>query len=62
MATELARKKSHIKLLQQENKDQYDELVALRNDAKDHTAIVRIYLAKIDRLEAELERIKQEGL
>ena len=49
------RLQKHIKLLQDENISQWDEIVALREDAKNHNAIVRIYLDKIERLEKQLE-------
>ena len=49
------RQQKHLKVLQDENVTQWDEIVALREDAKNHNAIVRIYLDKIERLEKQLE-------
>ena len=49
------RLQKHIKVLQDENVTQWDEIVALREDAKNHNAIVRIYLDKTERLETQLK-------
>jgi len=53
------RQQKHLKVLQDENITQWDEIVALREDAKNHNAIVRIYLDKIERLEKQLEETNE---
>ena len=42
----------YVEMLQKENIEQWDEIVQLKDDAKDHDAIVRIYMAKAARLGA----------
>ena len=53
------RQQKHLKVLQDENISQWDEIVALREDAKNHNAIVRIYLDKIERLEKQLDETNE---
>lgn len=47
-----------VEMLQQENIEQWDELVQLRNDAEQHEEIVAIYLNKITRLKNERHQEK----
>lgn len=49
----LVSQRSQISMLQEENIRQWDELVALRNDAEQHESIIAIYLDKITRLKNE---------
>lgn len=55
----LRRRDDNIRALQEECLVQFEELVILRDAAKDHQAIVDIYQAKIKRLEAALKKFTQ---
>lgn len=55
----MTNEQKHIKLLQAENTEQWDEILKLRAECDQHEEIVSIYMGKVERLKAEIKKLKE---